>query len=61
MDTPGVERPKVKLKREPVLTISTILRRSIAMRIAALAETEQRTMSKMVGILIEEALKKRGV
>jgi hypothetical protein len=61
MDTPGVKRPKVVIPRDPVLTISALVKEKLANNVAAIAIRERRTMSKMIGILLEEALKKRGV
>lgn len=61
MDTPGAKRPKVVFPREAVLTISALVKEKVAQSIAALGIRERRTMSKMIGILLEEALKKRGV
>jgi len=43
------------------MTISAIVKAKLAGKIARLATEENRTLSKMVAILIEEALKKRGV
>jgi hypothetical protein len=61
MDTPGVKRPKVVIPRDPVLTISALVKEKLANNVVAIAIRERRTMSKMIGILLEEALKKRGV
>lgn len=61
MDTPGAVRPKVRIPRDPVITVSAIVTQKMADNIAAVAVNERRTMSKMIGILLEEALKKRGI
>jgi hypothetical protein len=61
MDTPGAKRPKVKLPRDPQVTISVYMPQAVAENIVALALKERRTLSQMAKVLIGEALKKRGV
>jgi hypothetical protein len=61
MDTPGATRPKVKLPRNPHVTVSVYMPQAVAESVVAFALKERRTLSQMAKVLLEEALKKRGV
>jgi hypothetical protein len=61
MDTPGVVRPRVKIKRDPGVTVTLYMKEKTAKKLADIATKETRTLSQMGSLLIEEALQKRGV
>jgi hypothetical protein len=61
MDTAKAVRPRAKVKREPGVTVTLYVPQSTADKLVTVANRENRPLSQMGKILIEEALKKRGV